>query len=64
MKLRLAPSDLATRFHQPLRFGSRWRGHELPLRVCQLVVIVLLAGVGVRLLAHAIAQASTLFTGG
>jgi hypothetical protein len=64
MKLRLAPSDLATRFHQPLRFGSRWRGHELPLRVCQLVVIVLLAGVGTRLLARAIAQASTLFTGG
>jgi hypothetical protein len=64
MKLRLAPSNLATRIHQPLRFGSRWRGHELPLRMCQLVVIALLAGVGSRLLAHAIAQASTLFTGG
>jgi hypothetical protein len=64
MKLRLAPSNLATRFHQPLRFGSRWRGHELPLRFCQLALLVLFAGVGSRLLAHAIAQASTLFTGG
>jgi hypothetical protein len=64
MKLRLAPSNLATRIHQPLRFGSRWRGHELPLRFCQLALLVLFAGVGSRLVAHAIAQASTLFTGG
>jgi hypothetical protein len=64
MKLRLAPSNLATRFHQPLRFGSRWRGHELMLRIFQLAVIVVLAGVGSRLIAHAIAQASTMFTGG
>jgi hypothetical protein len=64
MKLRLAPSKLATRIHQPMRFGSRWRGHELPLRVCQLALLVLIAGVGSRLIAHAIAQASALFTGG
>jgi hypothetical protein len=64
MKLRLASSNLATRFHRPLRFGSRWRGHELLLRFCQLAVIVLLAGFGSRLVAKFVAQASSLFTGG
>lgn len=64
MKLRLAPSNLATRIHQPLRFGSRWRGHELLLRLCQIAVIILLAGYGSRLFARFVAQASSLFTGG
>ena len=64
MKLRLASSNLVTRFQRPLRFGSRWRGHELLLRLCQLVVIVLLAGVGVRLIGRTLAQVSSLFTGG
>jgi hypothetical protein len=64
MKLRLAPSNLAMRFHRPLRFGSRWRGHELLLRLCQFAVIVLLAGVGSRMIAKFVAQASSLFTGG
>ena len=64
MKLRLAPSTLATRLHRPLRFGSRWRGHELLLRFCQLVVIVLLAGFGSRMIAKFVAQGSSLFTGG
>jgi hypothetical protein len=56
MKLRLAPVDLATRFHRPLRFGSRWRGHELPLRMLQLAVIVLLAAVGVKLIAVGVSE--------
>jgi hypothetical protein len=63
MKLRLAPS-MAERFHRPLRFGSRWRGHELLLRLCQIAVIILLAGYGSRLVARFVAQASSLFTGG
>jgi hypothetical protein len=46
MKLRPAPVHLTTRFHGPLRFGSRWRGHELLLRVCQLAVFAILAVVG------------------
>ncbi|WP_156328102.1 MULTISPECIES: hypothetical protein [unclassified Massilia] len=56
MKLRLASSHLATRFHRPLRFGSRWRGHELLLRLCQLAVLALLAVEGARLIGRAIAR--------
>jgi hypothetical protein len=56
MKLRLAHSNPATRFHFPLRFGSRWRGHELPLRVFQLVVLAWLAVAGSRLIGQAIAR--------
>jgi hypothetical protein len=54
MKLRLAPMHLPARFHGPLRFGSRWRGHELLLRVCQLVVFALAAVVGGQLIAQLI----------
>jgi hypothetical protein len=64
MKLPLASSSMSTRFHRPMRFGSRWRGHELLLRVCQIAVIILLAGYGSRLVARFVAQASSLFTGG
>jgi len=46
MKHRLAPVHLTSRLHGPLRFGSRWRGHELMLRLCQLVVFFLLAVIG------------------
>lgn len=51
MKLRPAPVHLTARFHGPLRFGSRWRGHELMLRLCQLVVFFLLAVVGGQFIA-------------
>jgi hypothetical protein len=44
----------ALRFHGPLRFGSRWRGHELLLRACQLVVFALLAVVGGQLIGQLI----------
>jgi hypothetical protein len=54
MKLRLTPVHLGTRFHGPLRFGSRWRGHELTLRVCQLAVFALMAVVGGQLIAQVI----------
>ncbi|MGJ7918827.1 hypothetical protein ACI48D_25590 [Massilia sp. LXY-6] len=56
MKLRLAPSNLATRLHRPLRFGSRWRGHELPLRLCQLILLALLAVTVARLVGQGIAR--------
>jgi hypothetical protein len=56
MKLRLAPSNLSTRFHGPLRFGSRWRGHELPLRVFQLILLGWLAVAGARLIGQGIAR--------
>jgi hypothetical protein len=42
------------RFHGPLRFGSRWRGHELMLRLCQLAVFAMLAVVGGQLIAQII----------
>ena len=54
MKLRLAPAHLASRFHGPLRFGSRWRGHELLLRICQIIAFALLALVGGQLIAQLI----------
>jgi hypothetical protein len=63
MKLRLAPVSLATRFQRPLRFGRRWRGHELPLRIVQLALIVLLAGFGAKLVAQAVAQGSQVLAG-
>lgn len=54
MKLRFAPPHLATRIHGPLRFGSRWRGHELLLRVCQVVAFAVLAVLGGQLVAQLI----------
>jgi hypothetical protein len=59
MKLRLAPSNLATRLHHPLRFGSRWRGHELPLRVFQMILLAWLAVAGARLIGQGIARLIT-----
>ena len=56
MKLRLVPADLATRFHHPLRFGRRWRGHELILRIIQLFLIASLGFMGARLIAHGVSQ--------
>ncbi|MCA1855614.1 hypothetical protein LE190_06695 [Massilia oculi] len=57
MKLRPTVSHLAGQFHRPLRFGRRWRGHELALRMVQLVLLVLLAGVGAKLIAEGVALA-------
>ena len=54
MKLRLASPHLAERFHGPLRFGRRWRGHELALRLVQLALLVVVAAVGARLIAAAV----------
>lgn len=54
MKLRLAPASLATQLHRPLRFGRGFRGHELALRVLQIVVILWLAVAGAKLIAHAV----------
>lgn len=64
MKLKLAPASLATRLHRPMRFGSRWRGHELMLRLCQLAVIAFVALIGARLIAHGVALLSQLLTSG
>jgi len=58
MKLRLASSHLSERFHKPLRFGRRWRGHELALRLVQLAVLVVIAAVGARLIAGAVTMAT------
>ena len=64
MKLKLASASLATRLHRPMRFGSRWRGHELALRVCQLVVLAFVAVLGARAIAHGVALLSQLLTSG
>jgi hypothetical protein len=40
-----------------LRFGSRWRGHELPLRIFQLIVLAWLAVMGARLIGQVLARA-------
>jgi len=56
MKLRLAPPHLAQRLHNPMRFGRRWRGHELALRLIQLAVLVVVAGVGAKLIAEGVAM--------
>ena len=58
MKLRLASSHLADRFHGPMRFGRRWRGHELALRLVQLALLVVVAAAGARLIAAAVTFAA------
>ena len=56
MKSRLAPASLATHLHLPLRFGKRWRGHELPLRLAQLALLLWLGVAGSRVIAHGVAM--------
>jgi hypothetical protein len=51
MKLPLAHSHLTDRFHGPLRFGARWRGHELILRLIQVALLLTFAVVGARFVA-------------
>ena len=55
MKRRLVPDHLAMHLHRPLRFGSRMRGHELLLRIGQLILIGWLAVVGAKLIAQVVA---------
>ena len=54
MKLRFAHVHLPASFHRPLRFGSRWRGHELALRACQILAFAVLAVFGGQLIAQVI----------
>lgn len=58
MNVRLASAQLATQIHRPLRFGRRWRGHELALRLIQVVLILWLAVAGAKFFAHGVALAS------
>lgn len=64
MKFDPAHSALAARLHRPLRFGSRWRGHELALRLCQLVVIAVVAVLGAQFIAHGVALLGQMLAGG
>lgn len=57
MKLRPASLHFALPFHGPLRFGRRWRGHELLLRILQLVLLIALALPAAKLIAHGVALA-------
>ena len=54
MKRRLPQLHMPMHFHLPLRFGSRWRGHELPVRIVQLLVLVWLGVEGGKLVARAV----------
>ena len=60
MKLRptsLHAFHLPAQFHRPMRFGRRWRNHELWLRVVQLVLFVVLAAFASKLIASGVAAA-------
>lgn len=46
-----------------MRFGPRWRNHELPLRLVQLALLVVLAGVGAKLIASGVAMAARAIAG-
>ncbi|RZA36729.1 MAG: hypothetical protein EOP92_03935 [Lysobacteraceae bacterium] len=63
MKLRPASLHLPAQFHLPLRFGRRWRNHELPLRLIQLVLFVLLAAVAARTVGNGVAMAVKAISG-
>lgn len=63
MRHRLVPAHLAARFHRPLRFGRRWRGHELALRIIQVVLIAALAFTGARMIAHGVSQGGRALAG-
>jgi len=62
MKLPLAHSHLSSRFHGPLRFGARWRGHELMLRMIQIALLLTLAVFGARFVAQGIRMLVESFT--
>jgi hypothetical protein len=63
MKLRLAPAHLAERFHRPLRFGRRWRGHERILRLIQVILIASLGFMGAQMIAHGVSQGGRAIAG-
>jgi len=63
MKLRLAPAHLAERIHRPLRFGRRWRGHELILRIIQIILIATLGFMGAQMIAHGVSQGGRALAG-
>jgi len=62
MNIRHAPTHLAARFHRPLRFGSRWRGHELLLRIIQLALILFFAVAGAQWVAKGVRIIAESFT--
>ena len=49
--------------HRPLRFGRRWRGHELALRLIQVVLIAALGFTGAQLIAHGVSQGGRALAG-
>lgn len=54
MNVRHASLHLPARFHRPLRFGARFRGHELLLRMIQLALILVFAVVGAQWVARGV----------
>jgi hypothetical protein len=64
MKFHPAHSSLAARMHRPMRFGRRWRGHELALRIVQLIVIAFVAVLGAQCIAHGVAMLGQMLAGG
>ena len=54
MKRQLPQLKPAMHFHGPLRLGRRWRGHELPLRIVQVLLLVWLGVIGGQLIAKAV----------
>lgn len=54
MNVRHASLHLPARFHRPLRFGARFRGHELLLRMIQLALILVFAIVGAQWVARGV----------
>ena len=63
MKRHLAPASLTEKFHRPLRFGRRWRGHELLLRIIQLALIAWLGFMGAQLIAHGVSRGGRTLAG-
>jgi hypothetical protein len=63
MKARLAPAQLATHFHRPLRFGSVFRGWEALLRTGQLILLFWAALAGAKLLAQGVVQGAGMLVG-
>ena len=51
MKLRLGTSHLSDFLHRPARHGHGWRDHEGIFRAIQLVLMVVVALVGAKLIA-------------
>ena len=54
MKRQLPQLNLSMHSHRPLRFGRRWRGHELPLRIVQVLILAWLGVVGGQMIAQAV----------